>query len=479
MQRIDVSHTVAGETTLAAWLGKAASLDTIAQRQSAVVELAADLDFRESLEASATRVQGNERIDPTPFLKFVERAPLVSTPLLMAIYIVPAATAAIGLAVYLGLMPRLVLIAAASVQVLLALAYARRAIDAFQLVAARRGYVEALRAMFVVVEEHEFESELLRSLQKRLELGGRPPSAYMARLDRWAGLAEFHTQFPIHFFVNLATFWDLHVLWRLERWVSDVGRGLDDAFAALAELEALCGLATLAATDPNTCVPELKAEPTPLRAEQLAHPLLNPEQRVANDLDMKSQVSALIITGSNMAGKSTLLRAVGLNMALALAGGPVVARTMRFSPVRLRASMRIDDSLQKGASYFHAELTKLRAVVGDASASPPVFFLLDELLRGTNARARHIGARAVLAHLLDRGASGLAATHDIALAKLESEQPERVRNVHFTDVMQGDEMTFDYKLRPGVVKTSNALRLLSLAGVEVPPDTLLPDMVVA
>jgi DNA mismatch repair ATPase MutS len=200
----------------------------------------------------------------------------------------------------------------------------------------------------------------------------------------------------------------------------------------------------------------------------MVHPLLSSQSRVANDLALDGPGSALIVTGSNMAGKSTLLRAVGLNVALALAGGPVCAREFSVSRLRLRASMRIDDSLQRGASYFHAELTRLRMVVGELDEDPPVLFLLDELLRGTNAHARHQGARAVLLHLLARDALGLVATHDVALSELEEEQPGRVHNVHFTDVFEGGEMRFDYTLRQGVVKTSNALRLLKMAGIEVP-----------
>jgi DNA mismatch repair ATPase MutS len=173
-----------------------------------------------------------------------------------------------------------------------------------------------------------------------------------------------------------------------------------------------------------------------------------------------------------MAGKSTLLRAVGQNVVLALAGGPVCATSMRLPVVRLRASMRIDDSLQRGASYFHAELGKLRSVIDGADEAPPVMFLLDELLRGTNAQARHIGARAVLVHHLDRGAFGLVATHDIALWTLEQERDGKVVNQHFTDVVVDGEMLFDYKLRPGVVRTSNALRLLTLAGIDVPGESL-------
>jgi DNA mismatch repair ATPase MutS len=174
-----------------------------------------------------------------------------------------------------------------------------------------------------------------------------------------------------------------------------------------------------------------------------------------------------------MAGKSTLLRALGLNVALALAGGPVCAGRMSLPLVRLRASMRIDDSLQRGASYFHAELSRLRMVVAELANEPPVLFLLDELLRGTNARARHQGARAVLLHLLRHGASGVVATHDIALSDLSQELSGRAHNVHFTDVFENGEMRFDYKLHEGVVKTSNALRLLSMAGIEVAVDDAL------
>jgi DNA mismatch repair ATPase MutS len=217
-------------------------------------------------------------------------------------------------------------------------------------------------------------------------------------------------------------------------------------------------------------MPVVSDQPGPLAATRLQHPLLPREVRVGNDISLPGPGSALVVTGSNMAGKSTLLRALGLNVALALAGGPVCARSFRVPRVRLRASMRAEDSLQRGASYFHAELQKLRMVIEDAEQSPPVLFLLDELLRGTNQRARQVGARAVLLHLLQRSAMGLVATHDLGLSALEREQPERVHNVHFTDVAIDGEMRFDYALRPGVVRTSNALRLLAMAGVDVPPD---------
>jgi DNA mismatch repair ATPase MutS len=292
----------------------------------------------------------------------------------------------------------------------------------------------------------------------------------MRRLHGWVSASELRRQFLFHVIANPFVLWDLHVLRGLERWNRDVGSHTASWFETVGELEALASLATLLDGDATTTMPEIVASDAPFVARALAHPLLPPGSRVPNDVVLRGPGTVLIVTGSNMAGKSTLLRAVGVNVALALAGGPVCAAHLRVPRVRLRASMRAEDSLQRGASYFHAELNKLRNVIENVETSPPILFLLDELLRGTNAKARHIGGRAVVLHLLARGGMGLVATHDVALGRLADEFPAKAENAHFTDVVVGGEMRFDYRLRPGVVRTSNALRLLALAGVDVPPD---------
>jgi hypothetical protein len=389
--------------------------------------------------------------------------------------VLPPITVALVIAWQLDLVPIFAFLGALAVQVAVVLTTGRAVHAALDLAAARRGFAEAYVRMLHVVEEAKLEAPALREIQDRLKVGGAPPSASMRRLDRWLGLADLRTQFPLHIVANLLLLWDLHVLRGLERWNAEVGTRVEAWFDALGELEALSSLASLAYGDPAASDPEILDVDGAFESEALAHPLLPPATRIANDVALRGPGTALLVTGSNMAGKSTLLRAVGLNVALALAGGPVCARILRVPVVRLRASMRIDDSLQRGASYFHAELTRLRQVVDHAEMKPHVFFLLDELLRGTNARARHMGSRAVLLHLLERGAQGLVATHDIALADLETERPDRLANVHFTDVIENGEMIFDYKLRPGVVKTSNALRLLRMAGIDVPDDAKLPE----
>jgi hypothetical protein len=470
-QRIDVTHTIRGETALARWLGAPAVEDVIRARQRAVEELARSVDFRQELEATAEIVQGDGKLDDHPFLAFTMRKPFFADRryLLFALPL-PIVTVTLLVLAQLGIVNGWYSVVPFAIQVAIAVSITRRAHEVFDLVSARRGTVEAFYKTLETAEKGTFESEALKALQARLAPGGERPSQSMRRLDRWAGFSDLRTQVLLYIPVNFGLLWDLHVLYQLERWNRSIGKSLDDIFEALGELEALASLATLHSLDPAAAMPEIGSSDAAFTAEDIAHPLIPAADRIANDVALRGPGTGLIVTGSNMAGKSTLLRAVGLNIALALAGGPVIAKKLRVPIVRLRASMRANDDLQRGASYFHAELQKLRTVVEGAEQAPPVFFLLDELLRGTNARARHLGGRAVVLHLLERRATGLVATHDIALSELEDERPDRVANAHFTDVVQNGEMTFDYLLQPGVVRTSNALRLLSMAGIDVEVD---------
>jgi hypothetical protein len=468
-QRLDVTHTRDGARTLAAWLGYPATVETIALRQAAVRELAGDVQLRQELEAAAGEDPA-QMLDASGLEALIRLPSLFDTsPSLRALaLLLPPTTLLVYALGALNYLPHALWLLPCTAQVALLIRFSAPIRHALDLVTAKAPVFAAFQQMLLLVEQSRWQSALLNTLQQRIAFGAVPASAHLRRLARWAGFAELRQSGIFHVFINALTLWDLHVLWGVERFVRDVGSRSREWFVVLGELEALASLATLAHGDPDTSFPDFGAPGSPFTAEALGHPLLAPSVRVLNDVALTGPGMALVVTGSNMAGKSTLLRAVGQNIALALAGGPVVARRMRLSRVRLRASMRADDSLEAGSSYFHAELEKLKGVVAEVDAQPPVFFLLDELLRGTNARARHIGAKAVLMHLLDRHATGLCATHDVELAALEHEHPGRIGNVHFTDVVVDGEMRFDYKLRQGIVRTSNALRLLRMAGIEVP-----------
>jgi len=266
--------------------------------------------------------------------------------------------------------------------------------------------------------------------------------------------------------------WDVHAGLLLQAWRGRYGAQMRGWFEALGTIEALSACATYAYEHPDDHWPELVDGPATLQATGLGHPLLDATKCVRNDVALEGPGTALLVTGSNMSGKSTLLRSVGLNVVMALAGLPVRATSLRVSLVQVATSMRVADSLQEGASFFLAEVKRLKGVVDLAHGPRPVLFLLDEILQGTNTRERSLGARGVIAHLLEAGAFGFVSTHDLSLARLGDQFHERIRYAHFTDQVEGDQMTFDYRLKPGVVQTSNALRLMRAVGlkVDVPED---------
>ncbi|HKO94906.1 MAG TPA: DNA mismatch repair protein MutS, partial [Polyangiaceae bacterium] len=479
LQRIDVTQTREGELQLRAALSDRAEPTEIRARQAAVEELFELGQLREELETlGLLHQQRDEKIDHRPFMKLFGR-PLVFQArswLLPTMWSMVAVTWTLVVLASVDLAPSSLVWLCALVQAALLWSLREPVHASLNLVTARLGFAKAYEGLFQLIERQTFRSPALIALQRELkpEAADVPSaSGQIARLTRYESFAQLRTQGPLYVVLNLLTLWDLFCLERIESFLRAAGPECERWFAAVGKLELLASLATLRHVDPRTSYPTLRAEGGALTARALAHPLLAAETRVANDLEILGPGHVLIVTGSNMAGKSTLLRALGLNVALALAGGPVCAEQLTLPLVRLRASMRIDDSLQRGASYFHAELSRLRTVVEELAHGPPVLFLLDELLRGTNARARHQGAHAVILHLLSRGAMGVVATHDIALSELAQELPDQARNVHFTDVFEGGEMLFDYKLREGVVKTSNALRLLKLAGIDVEVDDAL------
>jgi hypothetical protein len=476
--RLSVAHTEAGRRILASWLLAPATESEIEARAESVKELAPNVAYRADLEGAVLDT-GEAVLDGARFLEFVRAEPVVlKTPWMRwAAVILPLIT--ITLVVLSGwLIPKYMWVPTFVLQWLLAARAEPAVRHAHSLVVSRLRFVESYRALFEVVEKSTPKSPRLIALKAMLNVDGSTATKELRSLEMWAGFFELRSQGLAHFILNPLLLWDLNVLRNVEQWGQRAGKHCESWFNAVGEIEALSSLATLAHQDRDATTPRIGAPGSAFIAEGLRHPLIAPGARIPNDVRIDGPSQALLITGSNMAGKSTLLRAVGLNTVLALAGGVVTANAFSVPRVRLRASMRVADSLQRGASYFQAELARLRIVVTDAESEPPLLVLLDELLRGTNAKARHVGARAVLLHLLARHAMGLVATHDIALSELEDELAHdpsgmRVKNVHFTDVFENGEMKFDYILRDGVVRTSNALRLLRMAGIEVDDDTSL------
>jgi DNA mismatch repair ATPase MutS len=334
----------------------------------------------------------------------------------------------------------------------------------------REGGFQEYAELIQLLERRDFGSPLLAELQRRLRGGEGSAQTEMRRLHRLVSLSEVRFSM-LYVAIQGLTLWDFHVLDRLERWQLRAGRHAREWLGAVAEADALSALATLRFDNPDWAFPAIAEEGPPLlEASDLGHPLLRDGVRVVNDVTIPPPGRFLFITGSNMSGKSTLLRAIGTNVVLAQAGAPVCASAMRLPPLSLATSMRVHDSLQAGLSHFMAELTRLKMIVEAARQADArvLLYLLDDVLQGTNSAERRIAARKVVGHLLDAHAIGCVTSHDLALAD-EGRLAAAGEAVHFTERIEegpeGAHISFDYRLRPGIATSRNALKLVELVGL--------------
>ncbi|HEY4015121.1 MAG TPA: MutS family DNA mismatch repair protein [Polyangiaceae bacterium] len=469
MQLVDATETRFGEERLAQLLAQedpGAWPDDVVARQGAAQELAPQLPFREAL-STAGGVLADDRPDPTAILAWVEgNDPLPAGSSLLG-WLVPAVTVALAVAWLAGQLRSGMLTGLFALELAASVALGERLSPMLSAVAARESGLTRWRAMIDVVERARFDSSLLAQAGGRLQARGRRASAEIATLERIVGYAAARHNEVFRFFLGPLVFWDGHCARALVRWRGRVGRDVRGWLEALGEVEALASLGSFAFEHPDFVWPEFAPAPA-FVASALGHPLIAAGQRVGNDVTLPSGGRALVVTGSNMSGKSTLLRAIGANAVLAFAGAPVCARALTLGPARVATSMRVEDSLEEGVSHFYAELRRLKRVVDLAEKKGfPALFLLDEILHGTNSRERVIGACAVVRRLLGWGALGAVSTHDLGITALEKELGARVENVHFEEQVDGERMTFDYRLRPGVVQSSNALRLMRALGIVV------------
>jgi DNA mismatch repair ATPase MutS len=307
---------------------------------------------------------------------------------------------------------------------------------------------------------------LLVALDERLRTDGLSSAKRIAELRSLTDMLDARRN---QFFAPLALLflWGTQLGLAIERWRVRWGSVLEDWLVAAGEFEALASLSGYAYENPDAIFPEVCDGEPELTARAMGHPLLPDAQCVRNDLELGGERRALIISGSNMSGKSTYLRTAGCNILLALTGAPVRAESLRLTPLAIAASIQINDSLLEGTSHFYAEIKRLRQVVELCDGELPVLFLLDEILHGTNSHDRRIGASAVVTGLVERGALGLVTTHDLALAKIADEMSPAIANVHFQDHLEAGQMVFDYRMRDGVVEKSNALELMRAVGLDV------------
>jgi hypothetical protein len=469
-----------GLMTLEQWLSAPADKDRVLSRQAAVRALASDFEGRERVTIEALLVA---RVDPASWKKFLgwlegptlfrssdDASPRLSPWVVPFAYMAPVVTLSLAIAWFFGLVPVGAWVLPFTVQFGLAFRWGRALTDYFGDASGPSPSLRRYHALFTAWEEYESEEITVRSLREKLRSdAGVPASSEIRTLERWLDAADSRASM-FHVVFASAFFWDIHVASGMERWRARAGTHVREWFAALGELEALAALATLAHDHPDWCWPELVDGSPRLEAEGLGHPLL-PESVVrTSDVALDPPGQFLLVTGSNMSGKSTLLRSIGLAAVLGQAGSVVCARRATLTPLRAFTSMRIHDSLTGGVSLFMAELLRLKALVDEVRPAdePALLYLIDEVLQGTNSEERRVAARRIVGHLLEEHAIGAVTTHDLALHEDPRLDPAS-RKVHFRETVgeEGDRiLTFDYLLRPGLATSRNALKLLRIVGLD-------------
>ncbi|HTM45330.1 MAG TPA: hypothetical protein VL137_10270 [Polyangiaceae bacterium] len=478
-QRFNVAHTRFGQRTLARLLGVPVTATEAQGRQSIVKSLVNELELRQELEARSlsltlpriwnrTDAKLSLPPDPEPLLSWAESAqlPEFTSLHLVAFTVLPALTLfGTALAFWAGASTWVWAIPL-GIQIGVLFRYHEVTSRTFHSVSLGQGLFTQYGPMLSLLSQFGERVPTLAPLLGTLGDSHAPEQA-MKEFARWVGFLELKLNPLVHPLADAFLLWDVHCLIALAKWQRRWGKKLRTWFEAIGEIEAYSSLAGIAHDNPDYCWPSFASE-VKLEALQLAHPLINSAARVGNSVNLGGAQQALLITGSNMSGKSTYLRSLGLAQVMALAGAPVCAKSFQTSALVVRTSIRMSDSLEQGISHFYAELSKLKTVVETAHENGAVLFLLDEILHGTNSVERQIGARWVLSELLRCGSIGAVSTHDKGLCELRGELMNKVVQMHFRETVEGERMTFDYKLRPGPVAGGNALRLMRTLGLEVP-----------
>ncbi|MBV8845182.1 MAG: hypothetical protein JO307_20440 [Bryobacterales bacterium] len=463
---LSTARTSAGERILAEWLLAPGEREDAIARQQAVAELRDRIDLREDLALMGEEVRA--AVDDRALKSWGEQPPVAFFPGARIVALVLAAAAVAGLALFLAQALSLRwFLAAVLLEVIFGFWVRQSAIKVVASASTPAQELELLGSLLERLEREAFKSPGLAALRASIAVEGHVASRKIHHLRR---LVHHLYSARNQFFAPIAAplLWTSQFAMAVEAWREQCGPHVGRWMAAVGEFEALCSLAAFAYERPQTVFPELLESSEPLfDAAGLVHPLIAPEEAVANDVSLGDRTRLWIVSGSNMSGKSTLLRAVGLNTVLAWAGAPVAAARLRVSRLNIGASMRANDSVIDHRSRFYAEISRLRDVMDLARSGRPTLFLLDELLSGTNSHDRRIGAEALIRGLVEHGAIGMVTTHDLALADIVASLDGRAANVHFEDYLEGGEIRFDYRLRAGVVTRSNALALMRAVGLDV------------
>ncbi len=468
-QWINTANTYLGRKKLSNSLDNPLkSIGEINKRQEAIKELSEKLKWRQRFESEGEVVK-NIVSDPTPLFNLAKEKKLLyrNIYLIYMFKILPIITAILCiLHILTGSIPRSVPLSAIALQIFLLIPKAAERFSTLGTVYSFKKTVKVYDEMIGLIEKQNFDSVHLKELKSNfVNKDGTTASVQIKRLVKLSDSISQRGNI-MYIIINTLFLWDYQCMFALESWKKKYGDSLEKWIVTVAEFEDLCSLSIINYDYPNWVRPEVIEKGLVFRTKAMAHPLLG-NKGISNNLKIEKPSTIALITGSNMSGKSTLLRTAGINLVLAYSGAPVCAESFCCSVMDIYTCMRVSDNLEKNISSFYAELLKIKNIVKASKEGREIFFLLDEIFKGTNSMDRHIGAKILINSLSKEKTLGLVSTHDLELGDLEKESGNKIKNYHFREYYKNNEIHFDYKIQTGISNTRNALYLMKMAGIEI------------
>ncbi|MES1220091.1 MAG: MutS family DNA mismatch repair protein [Bacteroidota bacterium] len=467
-QYINRTTSEQGNKTLAAWLTEPADEEAILNNQEAAKELTPNIAWRQQLQAFGisdhltiatedkimTWLKEDNFFLDKPFWKFLR-------------FLLPAIILSCLVLCIVGIIPTPIFFGIAFIFFIAAGAISRKIMPVYDNLNKIAVQIETLSNSAGWIESISFKSILLRKIQSPFSDNKKKASADIKQLKGILDRFDIRLNPLVFIPLNTLLFWDLQQAFALEYWKESHKEKAEKWFSSLGKMEAFSSIANVAFNHPSWVFPVISNEPGLLAGEEIGHPLIDQSKRVTSSFATTGLKQLALITGSNMAGKSTFLRSIGVNIVLAMMGAPVCAKSFTLYPTKVMSSMRIADNLEESTSTFYAELKKLKSIIEAVNRNDRIFILLDEILRGTNSLDRYTGSKALIKQLIHHQATGMIATHDLELAKLSEEFPANIHNYHFDVQVSNDELFFDYKLKDGVCQSMNASILMKKIGIEL------------
>jgi DNA mismatch repair ATPase MutS len=469
-QSLNRTTTSIGKRFLSKWLKtfpeKSNGTD-IKNKQDCVQELAAKLDLRQNIQAHGKFIDDSlKRMESFQNLFDEPDVVLGKKLLIVFIHIFPLATLGAVVSLFFNV-SWIVPVAFVLIQGIVNRMTSKARHRVYNLTSRNAKILMAYAKITAELEKEDFTSNKLKELKSELFLEDKPASMHIKKLSTLLGYFDMRLSKEFYLLLNNLFFWDLHCVYRIEKWKNKTGPVIHKWFDVIGHFEALSSMANALYNNPDWTMPEIHDAEFLFEALSIGHPLIPRAENVRNNVSLDHKGNVLIVTGPNMSGKTTFLKTLGVNIVLAMAGGPVCAQKFVLSPLRLYTSMKVTDSLDKKMSLFYAELQRLKMIMDAILGEEAVFYLIDEMLKGTNESDRHKGAIALIKELVENKADGILATHDLELTKLENDYPEAISNYHFDGYIEGDKLLFDYKLKPGICQSSNALELMKKVGIKI------------